>query len=414
MYDGMYFTDDVMLEKNFLLMTSITPVTEKFIGALRNWNFEEVYSNGTINKNFQLSKTKTKTTMPVKPEVSAAPVKEEKHFDFFPAIENIDSANNEEERIELVKGVYNEYMKWIDSLFTRYATHRELDQAVISERIKEMCIYIKNNRNYILRIQPELEIKNNTFLISHTMRSTVYALVIGMQLRLPMSKLIELGVATILHELGMIRLPPQLYMTDKPLTLAEKKALFTHPVLGYNILKDKSFPLNICLGVLEHHEKENGEGYPRKLTGDRISLYAKIISVVCSFEAVTAPRKHREAYNEHEGILEMLKNTGKQYDDTVVRTLINVLSLYPIGSHVLLSDNRIALVTDSSPSSPKFPTVQLIAQTNSDGTPVVLQTAENGIHIVRSLTKKEVEALSPKKEQKQEGTTPSDPPEQRN
>jgi HD-GYP domain-containing protein (c-di-GMP phosphodiesterase class II) len=394
MYDGMYFTDDVMLEKNFLLMTNITPATEKTINALKNWNFEEIYSKGTINRNFQLSNNKTIT--PVIPEALAVIQEEEKPFEFTAAIANIDSARTEEERLDLVKDVYNEYMKWIDSLFTRYATHRELNQELIFERIKDMCIYIKENRNYILRIQPELEIKNHTFLISHTLRSTVYALIIGMQLRLPMTKLIELGAATILHELGMIRLPPQLYMTDKPLTLAEKKALFTHPVLGYNILKDKSFPLNICLGVLEHHEKENGEGYPRKINGEKISLYAKIISVVCSFEAVTAPRKHREAKDEHEGILEMLKNPGKQYDDTVVRTLIHVLSLYPIGSYVLLSDNRIAVVTDSSAASPKFPTVQLLTETNPNGAPIVFQTAENSVRIVRPLTKKEVEALQPR------------------
>jgi HD-GYP domain-containing protein (c-di-GMP phosphodiesterase class II) len=111
-------------------------------------------------------------------------------------------------------------------------------------------------------------------------------------------------------------------MSSRSLTEQEKKLIYTHPILGYNILKSLEFPLAVSRAVLEHHERENGSGYPRKLTGGNISLYGKIIGVACSYEAISAKRPHREAKDGYTGMLELLKNEGKQYDDTVVRALV--------------------------------------------------------------------------------------------
>ena len=82
-----------------------------------------------------------------------------------------------------------------------------------------------------------------------------------------------------------------------------------------NAFREFDFPLSICLGVLEHHEKENGKGYPRHLAGAGISPYAKIIAVACSFEAITSPRHYKEANSSYEAMVELLKNEGKQYKD---------------------------------------------------------------------------------------------------
>jgi HD-GYP domain-containing protein (c-di-GMP phosphodiesterase class II) len=127
----------------------------------------------------------------------------------------------------------------------------------------------------------------------------------------------------------MVRLPPQLYMNDKPLSLQDKKNILTHPVLGYNILREFSFPLPVCLAALEHHERVNGAGYPRTLQGEKISPYAKIIAVACSYDAVTSSRPYKEAKDHYSGMLDILRNTGKGYEDGVIRALVYSLSLFP-------------------------------------------------------------------------------------
>ena len=88
-------------------------------------------------------------------------------------------------------------------------------------------------------------------------------------------------------------------------------------------------------------------------------------------------------------MLELLKNEGKQYDDTIVRALVYSLSIYPIGLYVLLSSGRKGQVVDINPENPRFPIVQVFGELTPDGKNKVLETSQNGIYIVRPLNRDE-------------------------
>jgi HD-GYP domain-containing protein (c-di-GMP phosphodiesterase class II) len=199
-----------------------------------------------------------------------------------------------------------------------------------------------------------------------------------------------LGIAAILHEAGMIRLPPAIYMNKRGLSEEERKAILAHPTLGYNILKSFNLPLAVIIPALEHHERENGEGYPRQLTGDKISLYSKIIAVTCSYEAQTSRRPHKNAKDGFEGMVDLLKNEGKQYDDTVIRALVFSLSIYPIGLYVLLSNDRKGQVVDVDPENPRYPLVQVLGVLTPEGKAKIQQTSQDGVYIVRPLARDEL------------------------
>lgn len=378
--DGYYFTEDVYLDKKFLLLTPGVQITESFKKELRDWEFLKVYSEGhTAEQAIVHSQVSLKDAV-----IEETEGKEKKADNADPAVPLSDDA-----QLADIERQYYEYQNFIAETYTRFATRKELQLQQISNRVKDLCDFIKENKRYVLRIQPSMENRDKNYLVVHSMRSTVYAIVIGLQLKFPIHKLIELGVSCILHEIGMIRLPPQLYMGTKVLTPVEKNAIFTHPVISYNILREFSFPLNICLGVLEHHERENGDGYPRKLSKEKISIYAKIIAVACSYEAVTAPRPYKEARDAYSGIIDIMKNQGKQYDETVIRALLFSLSLYPIGLYVLLSNNKLGQVIDVNPENPKFPIVQIYGELKIDGKPKIVETSEYGVTIARPLTKEE-------------------------
>lgn len=295
--------------------------------------------------------------------------------------------------MESAQKTYEKFMDYINQVYTRYATHKEISQSELNGKALELCNFVRETKKFILRISPSYESRNKNFLISHSMRTAVLAIVIGMQLNMPYEKLIELAVACILHEIGQIRLPPQLYMNDKPLTPAEKAQMATHTVIGYNIVKDAGFPLTIQLGVLDHHERETGTGYPRHLNGGAISTYAKIIAVACSYEAITAPRHFKEARTTYEGMIEMLKNSNHLYDDTVVKALLYSVSLYPIGAYVYLANGKVGQVVDVSPSSPKNPLVKIIGGINNDGSAKIVQTDDGVLKIVRVMTEQETKDL---------------------
>ena len=400
---GIFFSEDLVLDKTFILLNNMIPLSEPLIQALTDWQFTQVFSNGTVQyekpaekeeeeKHEEKIQTAANTT-PIPPPVDVTDEINTILNDDTKEAEKTITPISDSEKLEMAEKIYNDYLNYTERMFTRFATHKELDIKIISGRIKALCLFMRDNTRYLLRIMQSSIPQNKNFLVSHAVRSTALAISIGLQLRIPLNKLIELGISCILHELGMLKLPPQLYMTDRLLTISEKKAVLTHPVLGYDILKSYDFPLSICLGVLEHHEKENSSGYPQKLDGSKISMYAKIISVACTFESMTAKRQYKDPQNSNAAIIELLKNTGNQYDENVVKALLFSLSLFPLGTYVYLSDGKIGISTEVNPADPKNPIVELINETDENGRPKTVQPGGRDLSITRALTDNELADL---------------------
>ncbi|WP_294428803.1 HD domain-containing phosphohydrolase [uncultured Treponema sp.] len=298
------------------------------------------------------------------------------------------------DRMENVMTVYNEFLDYTQKVFTRYVTHKEMKSSELSESISLLIEFIKNNKKYILRIQPTEEHKlDKNFLTSHCLRSTIISIVIALQINMPSQKIIELGIAALIHEIGQIKLPPQLYLTDKPLSPQARNLLATHTVLGFNIVNELGFSLPIKVGILEHHERENGQGYPRHLTSEKISAFGKILSVACSYEAITSPRHYKEARTLYEATIELLLNKDKQYDDIVIKALVSAVSLFPIGTYVYLSNGKIGQVTESNPNDPRLPIVEIVGEKNELGNPKSIITDNDKNKIVRVLNKEELKGV---------------------
>lgn len=385
------FTGDLMIDDTFLLLPSTAPVTDELIAALKEWEFATVYNDGALSLGGDIG-VPTSSAEDEKPaEIADTAADASKvAMTVKKALEQTKQlGNGDESRMEMVQTIYDEYMNYIEKVYTFYATHKQINRDELAETVQELCIFIKENRRFILRANPSHITQGKNFLIRHSMRSTILAIVIALQLKMPLSKMIDLGVTCLIHEIGMLKLPPQLYMTEKKLTPGERSQILMHPLFGYQIVKDLEFPLSVQLGVLEHHEKENGTGYPRKLSGDKISINAKIISVACSYEAITAPRNYKDDKAGFDAMLEILKNANHFYDDIVIRALLYSVSLFPIGSYVYLSNRKCGLVIDTNQENPKYPVVQMLTEKEADGSPKVVQTSAEGIYIIRILSKQE-------------------------
>jgi HD-GYP domain-containing protein (c-di-GMP phosphodiesterase class II) len=370
-----FFTEPVYLDKQFILTVPEIPFTGAMKRALLEWEFTDVYSAGVPMEDYVAKGVESgePADSPGIPTLAAA------------------STSSDGDKIIIAEEFYTDFIKYVDKLFVQAAIKNDLRFNVVAEKIKSALDIIREDRRFLLRVQKnELSSPDDNYLASHAVKSTIIALIIGLYLKLPAHRLIELGVAALLHEIGMIKLPPKIYLSKRPLLPQEQKAILTHPVLSYNLLKSFDFPLTVTLAALEHHERENASGYPRGLPGERISLYAKIIAVACSYEALSAQRPHKEAKDGYTGMLELLKNEGKKYDETVVRALVFSLSIYPIGLYVLLSSGKKGQVVDVNPENPRFPIVQIFGELNPDGKNKVAETSQDGIHIVRPLTREEM------------------------
>jgi HD-GYP domain-containing protein (c-di-GMP phosphodiesterase class II) len=366
-----FFTKTLYLDNAFVIATPEIPFSKELATVLEKWSFNSVLCEGEPHKEYIAEKTE-------------GGISEDSVKTF--------SMQSDSEKLKKAEEFYSNLLYLVEDLFIRAAVSNELDFNVLVEKIKDIAEYIKEDRRYLMRILKNIEpAPEKNYLATHSVRSTILAIIIGTYLKLPLHRLIELGVAALVHEAGMLKLPSQLYLSQRPLSPQEKKAILTHPILGYTMLKSFDFPLAICLAALEHHERQNGTGYPRQLAGEKIGLYSKIIAVACSYEALSSKRPHKEAKDGYTGMLELLKNEGKQYDDTIVRALVLSLSIYPIGLYVLLSNGKKGQVVDVNPENPKFPIVEIFGDVTPDGKNKTIQTSPNELSIARPLSRSEIE-----------------------
>jgi HD-GYP domain-containing protein (c-di-GMP phosphodiesterase class II) len=371
----LFFSNYLLLDGSYVLLAPETPVTQELLNRLAKWEFRTVHATGK--------------PLDAAPEAEA-PASEAEAAEG--AVARAAESGADGEKLEAIVAYYAKFTDYVESVFTRFVTKNQLDQKELMERVKGIYNLVAEDRRLVLRAQ-SLALPNKNYLVSHAVRSAVLSIILGMTLKLPIFRLIELGTAAILHEIGMIRLPPQIYMAGRQLTPQERKSITAHPVIGYNLLKEQQASLAVCLAALEHHERMNGSGYPRGLSGDKISLYSRIIMVACSYDAVTSSRPYKEARNGYAGMVDILKNEGKQYDETVIRALVYSLSIYPIGTHVLLTNGKSALVVDVNPENPRYPIVQVVGARSPDGKDLVVHTAETGVRVLRPLSKEETEQL---------------------
>jgi HD-GYP domain-containing protein (c-di-GMP phosphodiesterase class II) len=366
-----FFTKTLYLDNAFVITAPEMPLVEEVIQILGKWSFKSLFTEGEQRDEYTKSSSGTEASKDVTIVLSQ---------------------QSDSDKLEKAEEFYKGFLYFVENMFIKASVSDELDYKTVTEKIKDMVEYIKEDRRFLMRVLKNIEpAPDKNYLATHSVRSTIIAIIIGTYLKLPTYRLIELGVAALVHEAGMLKLPSNIYLNHRALNPQEQKAILTHPILGYSMLKSLDFPLAICLAALEHHERENSSGYPRRLAGEKISLYSKIIAVACSYEALNSKRPHKEAKDGYTGMLELLKNEGKRYDDTIVKALVLSLSIYPIGLYVLLSNGKKGQVIDVNPENPRFPVVQVFGEFTPDGKIKMMQTAPNVLTIVRPLNRSEIE-----------------------
>ncbi|MCL6593602.1 MAG: HD-GYP domain-containing protein [Alicyclobacillus sp.] len=198
-------------------------------------------------------------------------------------------------------------------------------------------------------------------LYHHSVNMTLYALAVGLQMGLSHDQLLDLGVGSLLHDVGKLKIPEAVLKKPGRLTDEEFESMKMHTVLGYDLLRRSGeLPATATLIALQHHERFDGGGYPRGLRGSEIHLYGRITAVVDVYEALTANRVYRSAYLPHEAYEMLLGGGGTQFDPAVVKAFTQAISIYPVGMTVVLSNGYRAVVIRSPKGQTQRPVVRLI------------------------------------------------------
>ncbi len=374
---GMYFEAPVFLDENYILLTPDIPVTDALIKNLQSWGFQELSTEGS-------------------PVGREAPAKSAVNV---VKGATLDQDIKDKEGLGRAQTFYDEITQSAEKILGRLKEDSILNVSIITEEVKKAITMIREDGKYILRFQ---EIKFNEkqdYNLLHSVRSMILSLAIGERMKMPNHKLIELGIASLLHEVGMLQIPSKIYQKEGALSDAEKKVINAHTVLGFRSLREFSLPRDVLLGILEHHERTDGSGYPQGLDSTKISRFGKIIAVACSYDAQISHRPFRSSRDAHTSLTGMLKEMRSHYDEEVMKALLSLLSIYPIGSYVVLENGYTGVVVETDPDNFRYPTLKLLLDANGHRLkeqPVVQTRDEQGFRITTVLSTSDIQEIRKK------------------
>lgn len=211
----------------------------------------------------------------------------------------------------------------------------------------------------------------------HSTNVAVISAIIGIGLGMPRRDLYELAQGGLLHDLGKICIPDVILNKKEPLTDDEMQLIRTHPLQGYEIIKKKlDLSARSYVAILQHHEKVDGTGYPYGLTGERITLFGKILAIADVYDALTSDRPYRPGWPPSEALEYVLGNCGTHFEKELVEVFHRKVSPYPAGSMVELNDGRRAIVERNHEGYGLRPQLRVVQEKGCDVEPYGLDLRE--------------------------------------
>ncbi|MGL4715902.1 MAG: HD-GYP domain-containing protein [Aeromonas sp.] len=201
----------------------------------------------------------------------------------------------------------------------------------------------------------------DAYLMEHSMNVAILLANFGRYLGLERPVLKELTLGGLLHDVGKILTPDEVLNKPGKLTEEEFTVMRQHVVHSYNILKKTPGITAIMMEVAaNHHERLDGTGYPRQLKGDQLSLYARMSSLIDVYDAITADRVYKAGMSPTQAFRILLKGAHQHFDAELVTKFIKCMGVYPVGTLVQLSNQRLAIVMQRNDLQPLKPVVKVI------------------------------------------------------
>ncbi|MGI5921856.1 MAG: HD-GYP domain-containing protein [Syntrophomonadaceae bacterium] len=302
----------------------------------------------------------------------------------------IEEVISEETRINTVK--------LVKKTFSRLQQDRKINTVALRKVVNNILDEILDNSNVLLSITDISALNDFTFY--HSVSVCTLAIMTGITLRYNDTKLRELGIGALLHDIGKSKLDPQLLEREGNLSEEEYALLSKHPELGFQIIRSYAdLSLLSAHVAFQHHERWDGRGYPRQLKGAQIHEYARIVAAANIYDELMADRPNRPAYDVSQAINLIKRMAGIYFDPEVVKALISNIASYPLGSIIKLNTGDIGIVTRLNSEAPHRPVVRIVLDSHlrriSPGHEVDLSALTTVIP-VQIITERELKRILPR------------------
>ncbi|MCR6108759.1 HD-GYP domain-containing protein [Bacillus sp. A301a_S52] len=199
------------------------------------------------------------------------------------------------------------------------------------------------------------------YIYYHSVAVSVFSALLGKRLGLKNGEVIQLGIAGLLADCGMAKLPFNAFERKSSLTAEQYEEVKKHPIIGYRMLEEtQGLTKNALIGILQHHEREDGSGYPLREKGSKLHKYAKVIAIADVFHAMTSERFYRSKQSPYKVIDSLKVDQFGKLDHSLLNHLIQLTVDLSIGRKVRLNNGTIGEVLYQNHQHPTRPILKLI------------------------------------------------------
>ncbi len=262
---------------------------------------------------------------------------------------------------------YAESIMMAQQTFEQVASGRTLQSATVRDLVQLLMFKVARSNAALSQILAVKQYENLTYC--HSVNVSMLSLLIGRQVGLDEDTLAALVEASLLHDIGKTRIPLDVVKKPGALDKQERRLMESHTTFGGEILvqTDGLRPLT-PLVALEHHRTVTGGGYPDLGDGAIPHPMSQIVSVADIYEAITGARTYQSPASPERACLILARLAGEKLNTSLVKTFVNAITFFPIGSLVRTTQERLAVVVRTNPADPLHPVVVPVNdQLNRDG-----------------------------------------------
>lgn len=242
-------------------------------------------------------------------------------------------------------------------LFTQARLGKTMDVAAVEPLVDDIMHSIQRHPHAFSGVVRLM--KTSDYLHTHALAVSALMINLALQLGLRQHQVREAGLAGLLMDVGMGHVPAEIYDKEGTLTAAEEQIVQSHTTLAHDFMAvECEIPESVVDVCLHHHERFDGTGYPHGLAGHDISLFARMAAICDIYDAMTSRRTHK-AGRDPALVIEMMRQDLSGVDPDIFEAFVRAVGIYPVGSLVRLSSERLALVLDQNLKNPTLPRVRV-------------------------------------------------------
>jgi len=258
------------------------------------------------------------------------------------------------------KTLYHNAISAVDTLLNSAAARETLPIGAVLEQTELFAEALSTSDQIFMQALSAR--KTITSMAQHSVNVAIVAIKVAGGLNFDRQKVIEIGLCGMVHEVGMVRVPDAVLTKRGELTPSEQDLIRRHPEYGNEILQGvkEQFPF-LPEVIYQEHERWDGRGYPRGLKENEIHEYAQVLGLADSFIALTHTRHYRDNFIAYKAMQAIIERRNIDFSQRMIKSLIDVISIFPVDSLVKLNNGSIAKVIRTNKKYPVRPIIQLIS-----------------------------------------------------